>query len=127
MYNDNFLLIIFSGLLFPPLVSEKSYLYSSLKYAQSTFVLLLTLTYLAKMDHLKQYWSLFSGIDDRFINHNSVEMVKSAKPIIHKQPPIFIKSDVDFCKFCTAIQLYCGTHDFTCVTNTSRINFQSRF
>ncbi|KAL4104770.1 hypothetical protein QTP88_020046 [Uroleucon formosanum] len=56
-------------------------------------------------------------------DHN-METTESTEPIIHKPPPIFIKSDLNFLKFCTAIKLCCGTDDFTCKSNTSGIKLQ---
>jgi hypothetical protein len=56
-------------------------------------------------------------------DHN-METTEPTEPIIHKPPPIFIKSDADFLKFCTAIKLYCDTDDFTCKSNTSGIKLQ---
>lgn len=57
-------------------------------------------------------------------NDHNMEMTEPAEPIIHKPPPIFIKTCVNFPKFCTAIKLYCDTNDLTCNNNTSGIKLQ---
>lgn len=53
-----------------------------------------------------------------------METLETIEPPIHKPPPIFIKTDVDFKQFCAAIESYCETVDFTCKSNTAGIKLQ---
>lgn len=45
-------------------------------------------------------------------------------PTIHRLPPIFIKTEIDYQKFCTAIKLLIDSTEFTFKSNISSLKLQ---
>lgn len=57
-------------------------------------------------------------------NELDMETTDTIIPTIHRPPPIFIKTEIDYQKFCTAIKLLIDSTEFTCKSNTSSLKLQ---
>lgn len=57
-------------------------------------------------------------------NELDMETTDTIIPTIHRPPPIFIKTEIDYQKFCTAIKLLIESTEFTCKSNISSLKLQ---
>lgn len=53
------------------------------------------------------------------INNDEIETERATEPIIHKPPPIFIKSELNYLKFCELIKNNIGSDEFSCKSSIS--------